>query len=188
VLSHGSMVVKIEESRNRRITLCREHMVTVGFPNYKCILMHTKETHFYPTANGILSWRSITSCDFDLDTGLENWQHILHEFSRRRCTRIYHTVRWVGMEIREPPSFHGVNELEEFLTIYEHEVLENQSLLSLDITLKATPTRWWGVHKETVKDWYQCKRLLHVSFNAELTSNEMKRYDGQGTLAEHMEK
>jgi hypothetical protein len=27
---------------NREITLCREHIVTVGFPNYKCILMHTK--------------------------------------------------------------------------------------------------------------------------------------------------
>jgi hypothetical protein len=29
---------------NRQITLCREHIVTVRFPNYKCILMHTKET------------------------------------------------------------------------------------------------------------------------------------------------
>jgi hypothetical protein len=41
------MAVKIEESMNHQITLCREHIVTVIFPNYKCILMHTKETHFY---------------------------------------------------------------------------------------------------------------------------------------------
>jgi hypothetical protein len=50
-----------------------------------------------------------------------------------------------------------VNELEEFLTCYEDEVLDNQELLALDIALKATPTRWWGAHKETVKEWHQCK-------------------------------
>jgi hypothetical protein len=88
---------------------------------------------------------------------LENWQQRLHEVSTRRCARIDRAVRWVGTEIREPPSFHGVNDLEEFLTKYEEEVLENQRLLSLDIALKATPARWWGVHKETIQDWYQCK-------------------------------
>jgi hypothetical protein len=70
----------------------------------------------------------------------------------------------VGTEIREPPSFHGINDLEEFLTRYEDEVLENHRLLSLDIALKETPTRWWGAHKETIKDWYQCKRLLRIRF------------------------
>jgi hypothetical protein len=66
-------------------------------------------------------------------------------------------VRWVGIKVREPPTFHGLNDLEEFLTNYEEEVLENQWLLALDISLKETPTRWWGVHKETIQDWYQCK-------------------------------
>jgi hypothetical protein len=33
---------------NRQITLCWEHIVTVGFPNYKCILMHTKEHTLLP--------------------------------------------------------------------------------------------------------------------------------------------
>jgi hypothetical protein len=58
----------------------------------------------------------------------------------------------VGTEIREPPSFHELNVLEEFLTKYEEEVLENQRLLSLDIALKATLAIWWGVHKETIQD------------------------------------
>jgi hypothetical protein len=68
-------------------------------------------------------------------------------------------------KIREPPSFHGVNDLEEFLTRYEYEVLPNQRLLALDIALKETPARWWGVHKETIRDWYQCKRLLRIRFD-----------------------
>jgi hypothetical protein len=38
VLSHRSMAVKIEENMNRQITLCWEHIVTIKFPNYKCIL------------------------------------------------------------------------------------------------------------------------------------------------------
>jgi hypothetical protein len=72
--------------------------------------------------------------------------------SIRRCARIDCAVRWVGTEIREPPIFHGVNCLEEFLTRYEEEVLENQILLALDIALKETLVRWWGAHKEKVKD------------------------------------
>jgi hypothetical protein len=47
---------------------------------------------------------------------------------------------------------------------YEEEVLENQRLLALDIALKETPARWWGVHKETIQGWYQSKRLLHIRF------------------------
>jgi hypothetical protein len=107
-----------------------------------------------PTADGILIWQRITSCTTDSDTGLENWQQRLHEVSTRRCARIDHTVRWLGTEIGEPPSFHGLNDLETFLTQYEDEVLENQKLLALGLALKSTPARWWGMHKETIIDWY----------------------------------
>jgi hypothetical protein len=71
----------------------------------------------------------------------------------RRCARIDHTVRWVGIEIRESPSFHGLNDLKTFLTQYEDEVLENQRLLELDLAFKATPARWWGEHKDTITDY-----------------------------------
>jgi hypothetical protein len=85
---------------------------------------------------------------------LENWKQRLHEVSTRRCARIDYTIRWVGSKIREPPNFHGLNELEELLTKYEQEVLENHRILSLYISLKETPSRWWGAHKETIQDWY----------------------------------
>jgi hypothetical protein len=92
-----------------------------------------------PTTDGVLSWRSITSCKTDSDTGLENWKQRLHEVSMRMCARIDRVVRWIDTEIREPPSFHWLNDLETFLTQYEEEVLENQILLALDLSLKATP-------------------------------------------------
>jgi hypothetical protein len=146
------------------------------------------EDYVNPTADGVLSWRSITSCASDLDTGLENWQQRLHEFSTRRCARIDRVVRWVGTEIREPPNFHGVNNLETFLTRYEYEVFKNQRLLALDIELKETPAIWWGVHKETIKDRYQCKWLLRIRFGPEQRRNQQLKYDGKGAPTDTLEK
>jgi hypothetical protein len=54
------------------------------------------EDYVNPTADGVLSWQSITSCVTNSDIGLENWQQRLHEVSTRRCTRIDYVVRWVG--------------------------------------------------------------------------------------------
>jgi hypothetical protein len=125
-----------------------------------------EEGYANPTADGVLSRRIITSCASDSNTGLKNWKHRLHEVSTRRCARIDRALRWVRTEIREPPNFHGLNDLEEFLKKYEDKVLENQRLLALDIALKETPARWWGAHKETIQDWYQCKRLLGIRFGA----------------------
>jgi hypothetical protein len=42
VKSRIILAINIEEDMNRRITLCWEHIVTIGLPNYKFILMHTK--------------------------------------------------------------------------------------------------------------------------------------------------
>jgi hypothetical protein len=112
------------------------------------------EDYINPTVDGVLSWRSITSCASDSNTGLENWQQRLQEVSTKRCARINRAVRWVGTKVGEPPSFHGINDLEEFLTRCEDEVSNSQRLLALDIALKATLARWWGAHKETIKDWY----------------------------------
>jgi hypothetical protein len=70
---------------------------------------------------------------------------------------------------------------------YEEEVSDNQRLLSLDIALKATPARWWGVHKQNIQDWYQCKRLLRIRFGAEQKRSATQKYNGHGTPAKHLE-
>jgi hypothetical protein len=77
--------------------------------------------------------------------------------------------------------------LEKFLAQYEDEVLENYRLLALDLALNATPARWWGTHKETIIDWYQCKWLLRIRFSAEQKNNKQQKYDGQGAPMEHFE-
>jgi hypothetical protein len=98
--------------------------------------------------------------------GLENWKQWLHELSTRRCVRMTHTLTWVGTKVREPTTFYGLNDLEDFLMKYEEEVMENKILLTLDIALKDTPAIWWGTHKENIGNWFQCKRLLHIRLNA----------------------
>jgi hypothetical protein len=74
------------------------------------------EDYVNPTTDGVLIWQSITSCTTDSYSDLYNWQQRLHEVSTRRCARIDHVVRWIGTEIREPPIFHGINDLETLLT------------------------------------------------------------------------
>jgi hypothetical protein len=61
------------------------------------------EDYVNPTTDVVLSWQRITSCAIDSDIGLENWQQRLHEVSTRRYERIDRAVRWVSIEIREPP-------------------------------------------------------------------------------------
>jgi hypothetical protein len=111
-----------------------------------------EEYYINPTTDGVHIQRIITSLASDSDIGLEKWQQRLHEVSTRRCVRIECGLRWVDIEVREPPTFHGLNDLEEFLINYEECFLENHRLLALDIALKETPARWWGVHKETIQD------------------------------------
>jgi hypothetical protein len=78
-----------------------------------------EEDYVNPTADGVLSWRSINSDMSDSDTRVENWQQILHEVSTRRCARITRVVRWVGTEVRQFPTFTEEDNLENFLTEFE---------------------------------------------------------------------
>jgi hypothetical protein len=103
------------------------------------------EDYVNQTIDRILSWRRITSCTTDSDTGLENQQQRLHEVSTRRCARIDRAVKWVGTEIREPPSFHEVNDLEVFLAQYEDEVVNSnlvQYLLQTNIQKRTEKIQW----------------------------------------------
>ena len=94
-----------------------------------------------------------------------------------------HTMRWIGSEVREPPTFYGLNDLEEFLMKFELEVVESLILPILYIEMKATPSCWWGAQKENINNSFQCKRLLHLRFGIERGSNTILKYDGKGIPA-----
>jgi hypothetical protein len=66
-----------------------------------------------------------------------------------------HTLRWIGSEVRKPPTFYGMDDLESFFLNFEVEVMDNHILPTLDIALKSTPTILWGTYKENINKWFQ---------------------------------
>jgi len=62
--------------------------------------------------------------------------------------------------------FDGEGSVETFFMKYEEIVVEPHRLLALDISLQATPARWWTAHKVLISSWEQCRRLTMVRFGA----------------------
>ena len=72
----------------------------------------------------------------------------MYELSTRRCARLTREVRWINTTVSNLPTFDGLNPLESFLVDFEESVPKQQIFLAMDEALKATPTRWWGTHKQ----------------------------------------
>jgi len=115
-------------------------------------------------SDGKMSWRSTSSCDSDSDQDLENWQNRLHEVLMRRCAYMTKSLRWIGFEVCEPPSFNGTNDLDSFVYMYQMKIPEKGWLRALDVALKATPARWWSTHKKHIEDWSQSNTLMKIRF------------------------
>lgn len=64
--------------------------------------------------------------------------------------------------------------------------MENKRLPTLDISLKATPARSWGTHKEKINNWFQGKILLCIRFGADQENIFLDKYDGFGQPREHV--
>ena len=101
-----------------------------------------------PIAEGNISWRCYSSCASDSKVGLENWQNRLYEVSAHRCAFITKSLRWIGTEVIDIPSFHGLAYVNDFLQQFEQEIPHEQRMAAIDLAVRATPTRWWHAHKE----------------------------------------
>ena len=81
---------------------------------------------------------------------MENWKNRLHEVSMRICARITRSVRQVQTQSRELPTYEGLPNIANFLSEFEAMVTEPKCLSAVDCMLKATPARWWSMHKRSV--------------------------------------
>ena len=120
-----------------------------------------------PTAEGNISWRCDSSCASDSDVGLENWQNRLYEVSARRCTFISKSLRWIGTEIAETPSYHGLTDIQEFFEQFEQLIPHEKRIAAMDLAVRATPARWWYAHKENIASWDYLKRLMAIRFSTD---------------------
>jgi hypothetical protein len=75
-----------------------------------------------PTANGALSWRSISSCASNSEDGLEHWQHRMQEVSTRQCARITRSLCWIREELCDPPRYDGLAKVSVFVKEFELRV------------------------------------------------------------------
>jgi hypothetical protein len=105
-----------------------------------------------PTTNGVLSWRSISSCASHSEEGLEHFQQRMHEVSMRQCARITRALHWIGTELYNPPKCDGLKDISLFAKAFELKVPEKQMLLALYLVLKVSPSRWWVAHKEGMEE------------------------------------
>ena len=94
------------------------------------------------------------------------------------------SVRWVENELREIPTYEGLPNLAAFLSDFEELVTGSQHLSTLDQVLKATPPRWWGMHKQSISEWPKYRRLLEVIFSEEFTT-VIHKYTGLSNPVEH---
>ena len=118
-----------------------------------------------PTAEGNISWRCDSSCASDSEVGLENWQDRLYEVLARRCAFMTKSLRWIGADIIDILSFHGLADVNEFLQQFDQEIPQEQRLSAMDLAVKDTPARWWHTHKERIASWDDLKRLMATRFS-----------------------
>ena len=92
----------------------------------------------------------------------------------------------VGYEASKLPTYEGLPNLASFLIDFEVKVTESQCLSALDFVLKSTPTRWWGMHKEYISKWTQCRRLMEIRFGEWIYYSDQK-YTRLTNPMEHIE-
>lgn len=68
------------------------------------------------------------------------------------CNMMTKSLCCVLIEIRDLPTYDGLNDVDTFLDVFEREVPEKQCFQALDWVLCAMPTRWWGTHKGSFDD------------------------------------
>ena len=120
------VVAPLDSLEGRRyVEPVREEYDSLDLENIYNIFLRIDD-YVKPTANGTLSWRSISSCSSYFDEALENWQNMLHEVSMRRCVSILKSICWIGKEVCDRPTCEGLPNLDAFITYFEVNVPEKQ--------------------------------------------------------------
>jgi len=100
-------------------------------------------------ANGKIAWDQESSCTSESDEELEHRLNHLYEVSTLQCNMMTKSLRCVTSEVRKLPYYDGLINIVMFLDEFEREVPEDRRFQALELALRATPTRWWGKHKDS---------------------------------------
>ena len=79
-----------------------------------------------PTTDGWITWECKRSCTLDSNKEIERWQNRLHEVTTLNCNMMIRSLRCVSIEVRDLPTYDGLNEVDTLLDALEREVPERQ--------------------------------------------------------------
>lgn len=95
------------------------------------------------------------------------------------------SLRCVSTEVRKIPHYDGLTDVDLFLDEFEREVPEEHRFQALELTLRATPSHWWGTHKESFAGWKEYRRMMRLRFgyaNSQMT----EKYSGKDNPHDHL--
>lgn len=77
-----------------------------------------------PTVDGGITWEREISCTSDFDEEIECWKNQLHEVTTLNCNMMTKSLHCVLTEVRDLPTYDGLNEVDILLDAFERKVLE----------------------------------------------------------------
>jgi hypothetical protein len=77
------------------------------------------------------------------------------KYQQKNVLGLLVSLRWIGTKIVEPPRYDGLTNVVFLIREFELQKSYQQRLLALDVVLRATPARWWDVHKDGIRSWQQ---------------------------------
>ena len=73
-------------------------------------------------------------------------------------------VRWIKLEVSDPPIYDGINGLDGFLQKMKSCIVKDYQMDVLDTTLKGTTARWWETRNDDIHDWGTTQLALMLRF------------------------
>jgi len=138
-----------------------------------------------PLADGCIACDRDSSCTSDSDEELEHWKNRPHKVSMLCYNMMTNSLRCVSTEVRNLLHYDGLTNVELFLDEFEREVLEEHQFQALELALHATPSYWWGTHKERFARWREYKRMMKLRFRYDNTIM-IEKYSGKDDPRDHL--
>ena len=79
-----------------------------------------------PTADGRITWDHEGSYTSESDEELKRWYNRLHEVTTLSCNMMTRSLCCVSSEVRNLPTYDGLNDVDVFLHAFEREVPKKQ--------------------------------------------------------------
>ena len=97
------------------------------------------------------------------------------------------SLRCVSYKVRRLPYYDGLTDVDNFMDAFEREVPEKHRFQVLHLALHATPTQWWGMHKDRFEEWCNYRRMMRMRF-CRPKVRFTEKYDGRNDPLDHLAK